>query len=114
MTSSALAVPLLWVSLSEEVLLRRPAGDADAVGPRDALESGDEDPLRPLDFAARHRAGVGGPRRRPPRACLSLPLSGTRVSPTFPPLTPGAAGGVLAREERPPVDPVTFDPEVNL
>jgi hypothetical protein len=62
---------------------------------------------------------VGGPRRRPPRACLSLPFSGTRVSLTSrddkkSPVTPGAAGGVLPGEERPPPDPSTFDPEVKF
>ena len=87
--------------------------DADAVGPRDALQSGDEGPLRLRD-EGRHGAGMGGSRRRPRRGCLSLPFSGTRVSPTFRPVTPGAAGGVVAGEERHPVDRVTFDPEVKL
>ena len=41
-------------------------------------------------------------------------FSATRVSPTFRPLTPGRAGGVLARRETSAVDPVTFHPEVKV
>ena len=63
--------------------------------------------------------GRGSSRRWPPRWCLSLPSSGTRVSLTFrddekSPGTPGAAGGILAGEERPPPDRGSFDPEVML
>ena len=62
----------------------------------------------------RHRVGRGSSRRWPPRGCLGLPLSGTRVSLTFFPLTSGAAGGVPAREQRPHLERVTFDGDVKL
>ena len=71
---------------------------------------GDEGPPRLRD-EGRHGARMGGSRSRPRRACLSQPFSGTRVSPTFRPVTPGAAGGVVAGEERPPPDPGPFHAE---
>ena len=72
--------------------------DADAVAPRDALESGDEGPLRERD-EGRHGAGMGTKRAAAPTRGLEPALQRYQSFAHFSPTDPRQSGG-RRRQER--------------